>query len=153
MQQPCGALAGTALVRRWSRSRLTELSGTVDGCPGKKFIDYSEVGTMRTAISAGYAFPEPEQNARPGNDSRRRRHPHRAQRLANGAGISGRALGGTPDSERRLPRETDRLKRLREDDKKVIQQLKTDDEALIGALHLVQLQNEHLRWRRAESGR
>lgn len=63
-----------------------------------------------------------------------------------------RARGGTPDSERRLRRETVRLKRLREEDRKVIQQLKTDNEALVGALHLAQLQNEELRRRLAESG-
>jgi len=63
-----------------------------------------------------------------------------------------RASGGTPDSERRLRRETARLKRLREDDREVIQQLKADNEALIGALHLAQLQNEELRRRLAESG-
>lgn len=63
-----------------------------------------------------------------------------------------RASGGTPDSELRLRRETARLKRLREEDRKVIQQLKADSEALIGALHLAQLQNEELRRRLAESG-
>lgn len=63
-----------------------------------------------------------------------------------------RECGGTPDNERRLRRETARLKRLREDDRKVIQQLKADNEALIGALHLTQLQNEELRRRLAESG-
>lgn len=63
-----------------------------------------------------------------------------------------RACGGTPDSEKRLRREITRLKRLREDDRKVIQQLKADIEALIGALHLAQLQNEELQGRLAESG-
>jgi hypothetical protein len=63
-----------------------------------------------------------------------------------------RERGATPDSERRLRRETTRLKRLREDDKKVIQQLKADNEALVGALHLAQLQNEELRRLLAESG-
>lgn len=62
------------------------------------------------------------------------------------------ALGGTPDSERRLRRETARLKRLREGDKRTIQQLKADNEALVGALHLAQLQNEELRRRLADSG-
>jgi hypothetical protein len=64
-----------------------------------------------------------------------------------------RARGGTPDSERRLRRETTRLKRLREDDREVIQQLKADNEALVGALHLSQLQNEELQRRLAEHGR
>jgi transposase-like protein len=63
-----------------------------------------------------------------------------------------RARGGTPESEKRLRQETARLKRLREDDKKAIQQLKADNEALIGALHLAQLQNEQLRLRLTESG-
>ena len=63
-----------------------------------------------------------------------------------------RASGETPDSERRLRRETARLKRLREDDKEAIRKLKVDNEALIGALHLAQLQNEELRRRLAESG-
>ena len=63
-----------------------------------------------------------------------------------------KALGGTPDSERRLRRETARLKRLREGDRKVIQQLTADNEALVGALHLAQLQNEEFRRRLAESG-
>lgn len=63
-----------------------------------------------------------------------------------------RARGGTPDSERRLRRETTRLNRLREDDREVIQQLKADNEALVGALHLSQFQNEQLRRRLAEPG-
>jgi hypothetical protein len=63
-----------------------------------------------------------------------------------------RASGETPDIERRLRRETARLKRLREDDKEAIRKLKVDNEALIGALHLAQLQNEELRRRLAESG-
>ena len=63
-----------------------------------------------------------------------------------------RALGWTPDSERRLRQETTRLKRLREEDRKAIQQLKTDNETLVGALHVTQLQNEELRRRLAESG-
>ncbi|MDQ0213119.1 hypothetical protein [Arthrobacter bambusae] len=63
-----------------------------------------------------------------------------------------RARGGTPDGELRLRRETARLKRLREDDRRVIQQLKADTETLLGALHLTQLQNEELLRRLAESG-
>lgn len=62
------------------------------------------------------------------------------------------ARGGIPDSERRLRRDATRLKRLRESDREMIQQLKADNEALIGALHLAQLQNEELRQRQAESG-
>jgi hypothetical protein len=41
---------------------------------------------------------------------------------------------------------------LREDDRKVIQQLKADDAALVGALHLAELQNEELRRRMSEAG-
>jgi hypothetical protein len=47
--------------------------------------------------------------------------------------------GGTPGSERRLRRETARLKRLREDDRDGNQQLKADNDALGGAFHLAQL--------------
>lgn len=56
-----------------------------------------------------------------------------------------RALGETPDSERRLRREMSRLKRLRKEDAKQIQQLKSDNEALIGVIHLIQLENEEVR--------
>lgn len=63
-----------------------------------------------------------------------------------------RTSGGTPDSEIRLRRETARLKRLRESDGEVIRQLRADNEALIGALHLAQLQNEELRRQLSEPG-
>ncbi|QFQ95728.1 hypothetical protein F9278_15250 [Streptomyces phaeolivaceus] len=63
-----------------------------------------------------------------------------------------RALGGTPDSEQRLRREVARLKRLRKDDAEEIRQLKADNEALVGALHLAQLENEELRQQLAEAG-
>ncbi|MFI7087684.1 hypothetical protein ACIBUR_29320 [Streptomyces anulatus] len=63
-----------------------------------------------------------------------------------------RALGETPDSERRLRREVARLKRLRKDDAEEIRQLKEDNEALIGALHLAQLENEELRQQLAGAG-
>ncbi|TDT82123.1 hypothetical protein DFO47_10245 [Arthrobacter sp. AG258] len=63
-----------------------------------------------------------------------------------------RARGATPDSEQRLRRETTRLKRLRAEDRKENQQLKADNEALIGALHLARLHNEELRQRLAEPG-
>ncbi|WP_415853488.1 hypothetical protein [Sinomonas sp. G460-2] len=62
-----------------------------------------------------------------------------------------RARGEMPDSERRLRRETARLKRLREDDRELIRQLKSDNEALVRALHVAQLQNEQLRRQLAES--
>lgn len=63
-----------------------------------------------------------------------------------------RACGEIPDSERRLRREVARLKRLRKDDAEEIRQLKADNEALIGALHLAQLENEELRQQLAAAG-
>lgn len=56
-----------------------------------------------------------------------------------------RALGGTPEAEQRLRRENARLKRLRQDDRELIRRLKADNEAIVRALHLAQLQNEELR--------
>lgn len=56
-----------------------------------------------------------------------------------------RALGETPDSERRLRRQVAKLKRLRKDDAKEIEELKADNAALVGALNLTQLENEELR--------
>ncbi|GAA2774067.1 hypothetical protein [Kitasatospora cinereorecta] len=64
-----------------------------------------------------------------------------------------RARGGIPDSEQRLRREIARLKRLRKDDAKEIRQLTEDNEALIGALNISQLQNEQLRQMLAEAPR
>nr|WP_202553247.1 hypothetical protein [Streptomyces sp. SID4936] len=62
-----------------------------------------------------------------------------------------RALGEIPDSERRLRREVSRLKRLRKDDAEEIRQLKADNEVLIGALHLAQLENEEFRQQLTEA--
>ncbi|WP_262388065.1 hypothetical protein [Streptomyces parvus] len=62
-----------------------------------------------------------------------------------------RSLGEIPDSERRLRREVSRLKRLRKDDAEEIRQLRADNEALIGALHLAQLENEEFRQQLAEA--
>lgn len=46
-----------------------------------------------------------------------------------------RARGQTPDSEKRLRRQVQRLKELRAADAEEITQLKADVEALVGALH------------------
>lgn len=46
-----------------------------------------------------------------------------------------RARGGTPDSEQRLRKQIRRLKELRSADAEEIVRLKTDVEALVGALH------------------
>lgn len=56
-----------------------------------------------------------------------------------------RARGGTPDSERRLRKQVRRLKELRVADAEEIAQLKTDVEALVGALHQVTIENQILR--------
>ncbi|MFE3584266.1 hypothetical protein [Streptomyces vinaceus] len=55
-----------------------------------------------------------------------------------------RARGGTPDSERRLRQQVQRLKELRAADAKEITQLKADVEALVGALHQATVENSHL---------
>ncbi|MFJ6486441.1 MULTISPECIES: hypothetical protein [unclassified Streptomyces] len=52
-----------------------------------------------------------------------------------------RARGGTPDSEQRMRKQIRRLKELRAADAEEIAQLKTDVEALVGALH--QSMTEH----------
>ena len=62
-----------------------------------------------------------------------------------------RALGGTPEAEQRPRRENARLKRLRQDDRELIRRLKADNEAIVRALHLAQLQNEELRQHQAAS--
>lgn len=64
-----------------------------------------------------------------------------------------RASGGTPEAERRLRRETARLTRLRDGDKELIRQLKSDNEVLIRALHLAQLENGQLRRQLAEAAK
>ncbi|WP_426567297.1 hypothetical protein [Streptomyces canus] len=55
-----------------------------------------------------------------------------------------RARGGRPDSERRLRQQVRRLKELRAADAKEITQLKSDVEALVGALHQATVENSHL---------
>ncbi|MGW6389834.1 hypothetical protein ACWFR1_04865 [Streptomyces sp. NPDC055103] len=61
-----------------------------------------------------------------------------------------RARGGTPDQERRLRKQVVKLKELRVADAEEIQQLRTDVEALIGALHQSESENRQLRLRLAE---
>lgn len=61
-----------------------------------------------------------------------------------------RARGGIPDSEQRLRKEVRRLKELRAADAEEISQLKTDIEALVGALHQATAENHLLRQRLAE---
>jgi len=56
-----------------------------------------------------------------------------------------RARGDAPDSEKRLRKQIAKLKELRASDAAEIQQLKADVEALVGALHLAQLENQQLR--------
>lgn len=56
-----------------------------------------------------------------------------------------RARGATPDSERRLRQQVLKLKELRTADAREIAQLKTDVEALVGALHQATAENSHLR--------
>ncbi|MBT2523754.1 hypothetical protein [Arthrobacter sp. ISL-28] len=63
-----------------------------------------------------------------------------------------RAHGDIPDGERRLRREVARLKRLREDDTEKFRQLRNDNEALVRALNLSQLENEQLRQKPANLG-
>ncbi|MFE9394763.1 hypothetical protein [Streptomyces flavidovirens] len=56
-----------------------------------------------------------------------------------------RVRGQTPDSERRLRRQITRLKELRTADAQELADLRADREALIGALHQVQMENRRLR--------
>ncbi|MFJ2746361.1 hypothetical protein ACIO3O_42630 [Streptomyces sp. NPDC087440] len=55
-----------------------------------------------------------------------------------------RARGGTPDSEQRLRKQVRQLKELRAADAVEITQLKTDVEALVGALHQTTAENQLL---------
>ncbi|WKN15778.1 hypothetical protein NEH83_17285 [Streptomyces sp. JUS-F4] len=55
-----------------------------------------------------------------------------------------RTRGDVPDSEKRLRKQIAKLKELRASDAAEIQQLKADVEALVGALHLAQLENQRL---------
>ncbi|AOT58813.1 hypothetical protein [Streptomyces rubrolavendulae] len=61
-----------------------------------------------------------------------------------------RARGETPDSEKRLRRQLVKAKELRAEALKEIDRLKTDNEALVGALHQVVMENRQLRLQLAE---
>ncbi|MGA4846571.1 hypothetical protein ACOBQB_09980 [Streptomyces sp. G5(2025)] len=56
-----------------------------------------------------------------------------------------RARGGIPDSEKRLRRQLVKAKELRTEALKEIGRLKADNEALVGALHQVVMENRQLR--------
>ncbi|MFI8985395.1 hypothetical protein ACIG63_10015 [Streptomyces antimycoticus] len=56
-----------------------------------------------------------------------------------------RARGEMPDSEKRLRRQLVKAKELRAEALKEIERLKTDNEALVGALHQVVMENRQLR--------
>ncbi|MGY3676577.1 hypothetical protein [Streptomyces sp. TE33382] len=56
-----------------------------------------------------------------------------------------RACGEMPDSEKRLRRQLVKAKELRAQALKEIEQIKADNEALVGALHLVVMENRQLR--------
>ena len=56
-----------------------------------------------------------------------------------------RARGEMPDSEKRLRRQLVKAKELRADALKEIDRLKADNEALVGALHQVVMENRQLR--------
>ncbi|WP_331773318.1 hypothetical protein OG948_59040 (plasmid) [Embleya sp. NBC_00888] len=61
-----------------------------------------------------------------------------------------RARGEMPDSEKRLRRQLVKAKELRAQALKEIGQLKADNEALVGALHQVVMENRQLRLQLAE---
>ncbi|MFF0406273.1 hypothetical protein [[Kitasatospora] papulosa] len=61
-----------------------------------------------------------------------------------------RARGEMPDSEKRLRRQLVKAKELRAQALKEIDQLKADNEALVGALHQVVMENRQLRRQMAE---
>ncbi|MEV8548632.1 hypothetical protein AB0L04_02120 [Streptomyces glaucescens] len=56
-----------------------------------------------------------------------------------------RARGEMPDSEKRLRRQLVKSKELRAEALKEIERLKADNEALVGALHQVVMENRQLR--------
>ncbi|MFI2184053.1 hypothetical protein [Streptomyces sioyaensis] len=56
-----------------------------------------------------------------------------------------RDRGETPDAEKRLRKQVVKLKELRAADAEEIQQLRSDVEALVGALHQSQMENRQLR--------
>ncbi|AQW50742.1 hypothetical protein ACIQPP_19645 [Streptomyces violaceusniger] len=61
-----------------------------------------------------------------------------------------RARGETPDSEKRLRRQLVKAKELRAQALKEIARLKADNEALVGAMHQVVMENRQLRLQLAE---
>ncbi|MFJ5074954.1 hypothetical protein ACIP8Z_10175 [Streptomyces sp. NPDC088553] len=61
-----------------------------------------------------------------------------------------RARGEMPDSEKRLRRQLVKAKELRAEALKEIDRLKADNEALVGALHQVVMENRQLRLQLAE---
>ncbi|MDT0467518.1 hypothetical protein [Streptomyces gibsoniae] len=61
-----------------------------------------------------------------------------------------RARGGMPDCEKRLRRQLVKAKELRAQALKEIEQLKADNQALVGALHQVVMENRRLRLQVAE---
>lgn len=61
-----------------------------------------------------------------------------------------RARGEMPDSEKRLRRQLVKAKELRAEALKEIDRLKADNEALVGALHQVVMENRQLRQQVAE---
>ncbi|TJZ95667.1 hypothetical protein [Actinacidiphila oryziradicis] len=56
-----------------------------------------------------------------------------------------RARGAMPDNEKRLRRQVTKLKEMRAEDAKELKQLRSDVEALVGALHQSQVENRQLR--------
>jgi transposase-like protein len=56
-----------------------------------------------------------------------------------------RARGAMPDSEKRLRRQVTKLKELRAADAQELAALRSDVEALVGALHQAQMENRQLR--------
>lgn len=60
-----------------------------------------------------------------------------------------RARGAMPDSEKRLRRQVTKLKELRAADAKELTALRSDVEALVGALHQAQMENRQFRQRLA----
>ncbi|WP_406110099.1 hypothetical protein OG698_45355 [Streptomyces sp. NBC_01003] len=63
-----------------------------------------------------------------------------------------RARGQTPDGERRLRKQIQRLKELHTADAEEIVQVKTDVEALVGALHQATVASRFLRQQLADRG-
>jgi hypothetical protein len=61
-----------------------------------------------------------------------------------------RARGQTPDSEKRLREQVRKLKELREADAEELRQLRSDNQALVGALHQAVMENRQLRQQLAE---